>query len=103
MDSRYTIHDTSQIVTPAMLVFAEIVESNLDEMLRIAGGAARLRPHCKTHKMAAVAKLQLGRGITRHKCATLAEAEMLAEAGGAGHSAGLPARGSEHSAGRPIP
>src|SRR5262245_63762961 len=50
-------------------------------MIRIAGSSARLRPHCKTHKMREVMELQLGRGIKKHKCATIAEAEMLIEAG----------------------
>jgi D-serine deaminase-like pyridoxal phosphate-dependent protein len=50
-------------------------------MIRIAGGPQRLRPHCKTHKMREVIQLQLDRGISQHKCATLAEAEMLASAG----------------------
>lgn len=79
--SLYAIDDTSQIVTPALVVFQDLVERNLDEMLRVAGGPDRLRPHCKTHKMREVVQLQLQRGITRHKCATLAEAEMLADAG----------------------
>ena len=50
-------------------------------MIDIAGDVARLRPHCKTHKMAAVTRMELELGITKHKCATLAEAEMLAECG----------------------
>src|SRR5262245_30796072 len=50
-------------------------------MIRVAGSAARLRPHCKTHKMREIAQMQLARGIVKHKCATIAEAEMLAEAG----------------------
>ena len=50
-------------------------------MIRIAGSPARLRPHCKTHKMREVIELELARGIAKHKCATIAEAEMLAEAG----------------------
>lgn len=81
MDPRYAIADTSQIVTPALVVFREILEANLAEMVRIAGSAARLRPHCKTHKMREVIELELAGGITKHKCATLAEAEMLARAG----------------------
>ncbi len=81
MTPDYRITDTSEIVTPALLVFRRIVEDNLQAMLKIAGDAARLRPHCKTHKMPAVTKLQLELGITKHKCATLAEAEMLADAG----------------------
>lgn len=73
--------DTSSILSPGLVLFRELVEKNLDEMLRIAGSADRLRPHCKTHKMAQIVAMQRGRGITRHKCATLAEAEMLALAG----------------------
>ena len=80
-DSRYAIEDTSGIITPALVVYRDLVERNLDEMIRVAGNAARLRPHCKTHKMRAVAELELKRGITKGKCATFAEAEMLAEAG----------------------
>lgn len=81
MDSRYAIADTRSIVTPAIVIFREILDANLAEMVRIAGSAARLRPHCKTHKMREVIELELAAGITKHKCATLAEAEMLARAG----------------------
>ena len=81
MDPRYAIADTREIVTPAFVIFHEILVSNLAEMVRIASSAARLRPHCKTHKMREVIELELGAGITKHKCATLAEAEMLARAG----------------------
>ena len=80
-DPRYAVADTSQMLSPSMVVFRDLVEANLAEMIRIAGSAARLRPHCKTHKMREVVELELARGITRHKCATIAEAEMLAEAG----------------------
>jgi D-serine deaminase-like pyridoxal phosphate-dependent protein len=81
MDARYAIADTSQIISPALVVFREILAANLQEMIRVAGDVSRLRPHCKTHKMPAVTRLQLELGITKHKCATLAEAEMLTEAG----------------------
>lgn len=80
-DPRYAIQDTSGIITPALVIFLELVEQNLDEMVRIAGDPARLRPHCKTHKMREVARLGLNRGIAKGKCATFAEAEMLVEAG----------------------
>src|SRR5262249_50702040 len=41
----------------------------------------RLRPHVKTNKMAEVCHMLLDAGITRFKCATIAEAEMLAGIG----------------------
>lgn len=81
MEPQYQIRDTSQIVTPALVVFSELLERNLETMIRVAGGASRLRPHCKTHKIAEIAALEVARGITKGKCATFAEAEMLAEAG----------------------
>jgi D-threonine aldolase len=81
MESRFRIEDTSQIISPALVLYREQLEENLDRMISIAGSAARLRPHCKTHKMAQVTKIELARGITKHKCATFAEAEMLADAG----------------------
>lgn len=81
MDPRYAIADTSQIFSPAMIIYRDLVEANIREMVRIAGSPARLRPHCKTHKMKQVCELQKQAGITKHKCATLAEAEMLAQAG----------------------
>ena len=81
MSSQPEIKDTSRIVSPAMVVFRDVMLRNLETMLEIAGDPSRLRPHCKTHKMEHVARIQLERGITRHKAATFAEAEMLARAG----------------------
>ena len=80
-DERYRIDDTSEIITPGIVVFRDIVQRNIETMVSIAGDAARLRPHCKTHKMKEVVELQIGQGITKHKCATFAEAEMVVAAG----------------------
>ena len=70
-----------QLHSPSMLVFAAQVRSNIDQMISTASDVNRLRPHCKTHKMSAVIQILLDRGISRHKAATVAEVEMLAEAG----------------------
>ena len=78
---QYAIEDSGEMITPALVVFAELVERNLDTMVRIAGNPDRLRPHCKTHKMREIVRMQLDRGITKQKCATFAEAEMVVEAG----------------------
>ena len=81
MDSRYKIEDASEIFSPGLVVFREVLESNIDKMIELAGGPVRLRPHCKTHKMREVTAMLLERGIEKHKCATFAEAEMLVEVG----------------------
>lgn len=70
-----------RIVSPALLIFSEVLDRNLDRMVAIAGGPERLRPHVKTHKMPAVVHRLLRRGVSKSKCATLTEARMLAECG----------------------
>jgi D-serine deaminase-like pyridoxal phosphate-dependent protein len=81
MHTKYHIDDTSQIYSPALIVFRDLIQQNVDSMVAIAGDADRLRPHCKTHKIPQVTEIEVARGITRHKCATMAEAEMLATVG----------------------
>jgi D-serine deaminase-like pyridoxal phosphate-dependent protein len=74
----YRVESENQIASPALLIYPERIEHNIDQMLRLAGSADRLRPHIKTHKMAEIIRMQLERGIHKFKCATLAEAELLA-------------------------
>ncbi|MEQ8855353.1 D-TA family PLP-dependent enzyme [Gimesia sp.] len=81
MDACYQIEDTSQIISPGMIIFKDLVEENLKQMIALVGNPDRLRPHCKTHKMREVIELELSLGIKKHKAATFAEAEMLAETG----------------------
>ena len=56
-------------------------EENLRRLIAIAGGTSRLRPHMKTHKLPEIARMHAALGLTRVKCATIAEAEMLASEG----------------------
>jgi D-serine deaminase-like pyridoxal phosphate-dependent protein len=72
----------SSLATPCILLFPDRIEENIRRMIAIAGGAGRVRPHVKTHKIAEVVQLQLNQGIQQFKCATIAEAVMVAEAGG---------------------
>ncbi len=68
--------------TPCLLVDLDKVERNLDAMARaFAGGSVRLRPHAKTHKSPALAKMQMQRGAVGICCAKLGEAEVMAAAG----------------------
>jgi D-serine deaminase-like pyridoxal phosphate-dependent protein len=81
MSFDYTLRDPSGVLSPGLLFYKDLIQSNIARMIEIAGGPERLRPHCKTHKTREIARLELDAGITRHKCATIAEAEMLASAG----------------------
>jgi len=83
MTSHYALSDTSSIYSPGLLFFKDLIRRNLAVALEIAGGPQRLRPHVKTHKTREIVYLELQAGVTKHKCATLAEAEMLAGCGAA--------------------
>ena len=73
--------DVDTLLSPSLVIFTERVDRNLAAMIALAGGPERLRPHIKTHKMPAMIRRLEQLGIHRHKCATIAEAEMAAEAG----------------------
>ncbi len=77
----FELNDPEEIDSPALLVYKKRVASNIETMINIVGDAGRLVPHVKTHKMAEIVKMQIDAGISKFKCATIAEAEMLAEAG----------------------
>lgn len=78
----YEIERPEDLLSPSLLVFRDTVRENIETMIGLAGSADRLRPHAKTHKMPAMIRLLESFGIGKHKCATIAEAEMIAEAGG---------------------
>jgi D-serine deaminase-like pyridoxal phosphate-dependent protein len=81
MDPQYQIKDTNAIFSPALLFYKDRIAQNLRRMVAIAGSPDRLRPHVKTHKTREIVRMALALGVTKHKCATLAEAEMLADCG----------------------
>ncbi len=78
----FQMENESSIPSPALLIDLDAVDENLRLMLRIAGDPDRLRPHVKTHKLPQLVAAQVALGITKFKCATIAEAEMTAFAGG---------------------
>ena len=80
-DNWYKIDNADEVSSPSLLVYPERIEANIKKMIDIAGGADRLRPHVKTHKMAEIIKLQMKYGIYKFKCATISETEMVAKCG----------------------
>lgn len=77
----FELTDSDKITSPSLLVYPDRVRDNTRLMIRMAGNPERLRPHIKTHKMADIIRLQLSLGISKFKCATLSEAELLAKTG----------------------
>lgn len=82
MNSHYALRDASDLLSPGLLIYRDLVRQNLLDMIAMARGSERLRPHVKTHKMAEIVRMAELMGIRKHKCATIAEAEMVAAAGG---------------------
>jgi D-serine deaminase-like pyridoxal phosphate-dependent protein len=81
MQAHYRIEDISALFSPSLVFYKDLIRANLARIIAMAGATARLRPHVKTHKTREIVRMELDAGITKHKCATLAEAEMLAQAG----------------------
>ena len=78
----YEVKGIEQIDSPALVVYKDRIIRNLEKMISLTGNPDRLMPHVKTHKMKDIVQLNLSLGITKFKCATIAEAEMIAMAGG---------------------
>lgn len=71
-----------ELDTPALVVHESILKANLKHMADYADSKGiALRPHFKTHKTAAVAKMQADLGAVGITVAKLGEAEVLADAG----------------------
>ena len=74
----YIIDDVNDIDSPALVIYLERVKHNIALAINMVGDVSRLRPHVKTHKSAQATMLMLDAGITKFKCATVAEGEILA-------------------------
>lgn len=79
----YLVEDIDQVDTPALVIYKARVQHNLALAIEMVGDVSRLRPHVKTHKSPEVSEMMIQAGITRFKCATIAEAEMLGRCGAA--------------------
>lgn len=81
MSEWYSINTIDQLDSPALVVYPDRVKENIRILKQFVPDVNRLRPHVKTNKCAEVCKLMKDEGIYKFKCATIAEAEMLAMIG----------------------
>jgi D-serine deaminase-like pyridoxal phosphate-dependent protein len=73
-DPRYRISDIEEVLTPALVVYPEIIASNIERTLHLLGGNGdRWRVHIKTAKLGHTLGLLLDRGVRNFKCATTLE------------------------------
>jgi D-serine deaminase-like pyridoxal phosphate-dependent protein len=87
LENRLVQHDLRDISkedlpTPCMIVDLEIFEKNLHTMAdHCRNSGIQLRPHVKVHKSPEIVRRQVELGATGVTCATIAECELLADAG----------------------
>lgn len=74
----YVINRVNELDSPALVFYPDRIAANIERLRNSIDLVSRLRPHVKTHKSADVTSLMINAGITKFKCATIAEAEMLA-------------------------
>ena len=79
MEEWFKILNANAVDTPALAVYPDRVRRNLGQLLASIDDVARLRPHIKTHKSPDAVRLTLAACITKFKCATIAEAELLGQ------------------------
>jgi len=78
----YTIENADDIVTPALLIYPDLVDANIEATLRMGGNDAnRWRPHIKTAKLAATLGQLIRHGVHAFKCSTTLELLTACEAG----------------------
>lgn len=80
MNPAYALSDVASVLSPSLVFYPELIRKNIARVIEMAGSPDRLRPHVKTHKTREIARMLIEAGVTKHKAATIAEAEMLASA-----------------------
>ena len=81
MTNWFEIKNVDQLDSPALVVFPTRIKENIRVLKEFVPDTTRLRPHVKSNKCAEVCQLLMDAGIKKFKCATIAEAEMLAMIG----------------------
>lgn len=76
-ESWFLIDDVDQLDSPALVFYRERIIENIALLKQRVSDLSMLRPHVKTHKTREISLLLLEAGVTKFKCATIAEAEML--------------------------
>jgi D-serine deaminase-like pyridoxal phosphate-dependent protein len=70
----YVVAEAERILTPALLIYPQVVAQNIQITLRMVGNdPERWRPHIKTAKLGAVIGCMTQQGIHNFKCSTTLE------------------------------
>jgi D-serine deaminase-like pyridoxal phosphate-dependent protein len=76
----YRLADSSRLLTPALLVYPDVVQHNIERVIGLLGGDAnRWRAHIKSAKLASVVRQLSAAGVSHMKCATTLELKVACE------------------------
>src|SRR5580692_10762217 len=83
-DAAYKVAGIEAVMTPALVVYPEIIASNIERTVELLGGDAdRWRVHIKTAKLGYTVRMMVERGIRNFKCATTLELLVACQCGAA--------------------
>lgn len=81
MKTNYHFIEENEVYSPQLVYYPDLIQKNIELMIKIADDVDRLWPHIKTYKIPQIVKMLMDNGIKKVKCATIAEAEMALETG----------------------
>jgi D-serine deaminase-like pyridoxal phosphate-dependent protein len=94
-DSRYHISSIAEVLTPALLLYPEILSANIDRTVELLGGNPdRWRPHIKTAKLGYTLRMLVAHGVRNFKCATTLELLLACQCGAADVLLAYPSAGA---------
>lgn len=81
-DARYDLAGVENVITPALVVYPDVIASNIKSTIRLLDGEPdRWRVHIKTAKLPYTLGMLMGLGLRNLKCATTLELQMACRAG----------------------
>jgi D-serine deaminase-like pyridoxal phosphate-dependent protein len=91
----YGVSGVEDVLTPALVIYPELIASNIERTLELLGGdAGRWRVHIKTAKLGYTLRLLVERGVRNFKCATTLELLVACQSGAADVLLAYPAMGA---------
>jgi D-serine deaminase-like pyridoxal phosphate-dependent protein len=80
----YRLNNAEQLITPALLIYPQIVDKNIRATLAMMGNnPERWRPHIKTAKLGAIVRRMIDHGIHNFKCSITLELLTACQVGAA--------------------
>jgi D-serine deaminase-like pyridoxal phosphate-dependent protein len=81
-DPLYEVSHLAELLTPALVIYPEMIASNIDRTVRLLGGDPnRWRVHIKTAKLGYTVGMLIERGVRNFKCATTLELLVACQCG----------------------